>query len=83
MSFSSMLKDFLFMIQGHFIGDTWHPNKCTTCECTNDGKTVCSRQLCSETVCAKGMKSMEVGSDGCCKKFICGRESSVCKPEMS
>lgn len=58
---------------GYFIGDVWHPNKCTTCECTSDGKTVCSRQLCSETVCAKGMRATEVGSDGCCKKFVCGK----------
>lgn len=58
--------------QGHFLGDTWHPNKCTTCECNGEGKTVCSRQLCSETVCAKGMKAVEAGTDGCCKKFVCG-----------
>lgn len=59
--------------KNHFIGDKWHPDKCSECECNNNGKTICTQKQCSnvQTVCQLGYKQVTVDDSECCPVFKC------------
>lgn len=68
--------------QGHFAGDTWHPDKCTVCECSASGKTDCVKKQCSAggEICALGFKQVTVASEGeCCPQHKCVPDEKKCE----
>lgn len=58
---------------GHFDGDQWHPDKCTSCECQQNGQIQCVKEQCSaETVCNTGSHKVALNDHSdCCPKTIC------------
>lgn len=62
--------------EGHFPGDEWQPDYCTTCSCNSGNSVQCQRTQCPamSTVCQRGFTSIVVkGTESdCCPKFICG-----------
>lgn len=59
----------------HLVGDKWHSDKCTECECMESGKVNCTKKQCAVTgaVCQLGFKEVLVDetSNDCCPKFKC------------
>ncbi|XP_049862899.1 hemocytin [Schistocerca gregaria] len=59
--------------EGHFDGDTWKPDACTTCSCKGFTKECKQRECIGEKkICPVGTKSIQVpGGDECCQLYDC------------
>lgn len=59
----------------HFAGDKWQSDKCTQCECSNNGKIICTKKECynSGIICQLGFKQVTINANDndCCTTFRC------------
>lgn len=66
---------------GHYVGDTWLVDECTTCTCAAGSKTIrCEKKQCSQpsfAICQTGYKSVkdDENSDKCCERYKCGERT--------
>lgn len=64
----------------HSVGEKWHPDKCTDCECSTNGKVYCTKKQCAVNgaVCELGFKEVMIPgtSNDCCPVFKCVPETT-------
>lgn len=68
----------------HYPGDSWHPDRCTECKCTEDRNVMCTKLECSLVgkVCESGWKQIVIDDhEECCPVFKCVPEVTE-KPEL-
>lgn len=68
--------------KGHFAGDKWHTDKCTTCECTASGQTDCVVEKCPSKgeICKLGFKQAVIEAVGeCCPSYKCIPDEKKCE----
>lgn len=61
-------------LNGHFVGDTWSPDKCTECSCNSEQQTKCIKRECPQSApaCGSGFKqTTEQNAAECCPIFKC------------
>ncbi|XP_075237780.1 hemolectin [Lycorma delicatula] len=68
--------------EGHYPGEQWNPDQCSTCSCDSATSVQCERIKCpvSNTVCQLGFKSIiKKGTESdCCPSFICVPDLDKC-----
>lgn len=64
--------------EGHYPGDSWNQDACTSCKCENSTKTVrCETKQCAmvDTICDFGFDAIKIQKSDreCCEKYACGK----------
>lgn len=61
--------------EGHYSGDEWIKDKCTSCVCDKDGQVNCHTEKCPESVVCNTYENMITVAgteENCCPNQICG-----------